>query len=99
MTKYLMKRLQQEYEIKYYVLDAKHCDRDLVPDEKFEPRYLGSHNTGASQIIDSIVRIDFLNAQRHLSDESHGRSEDLSKRLSRYYERNLQKIDSDLAAL
>lgn len=99
MVDYLTKRLQQEYEIKYYVLDAKQCDSELIPHGGYEPRYLGSHNTGASQVVDSIVRIDFLNAQRHLSDESHGRSEDLSKRLSRYYERNLQKIDSDLEAL
>lgn len=99
MVEYLTKRLQQEYEIKYFVLDAKQCDSELIPDGRYEPQYLGSHNTGASQVVDSIVRIDFLNAQRHLSDESHGRSEDLSKRLSRYYERNLQKIDSDLEAL
>ena len=100
MVEYLTKRLQQEYEIKYYALDAGECDDQFVPSDGYEPFFLGTHLTGASSIVDSIIRVDFLNAQRHLSDvDSHGRSEDLSKRLSRFYERNLQKLDSDLDAL
>lgn len=100
MVEYLTKRLQQEYEIKYYALDANECDDQFVLNDGYEPFFLGTHITGASSIVDSIIRVDFLNAQRHLSDvDSHGRSEDLSKRLSRFYERNLQKLDSDLDAL
>lgn len=100
MVEYLAKRLQQEYEIRYYALDASECSDQFVPNAGYEPFFLGTHTTGASKIVDSIVRVDFLNAQRHLSDvDSHGRSEDLSKRLSRFYERNLQKLDSDLDAL
>lgn len=100
LMEYLTKRLQQEYEIKYYMLDAASCNEDLVPNVNYEPSFLGSHNSGASKIVDSIVRVDFLHAQRHLSDvDSHARSEDLSKRLSRFYERNLQKVDNDLEAL
>ncbi|WP_328532148.1 ATP-dependent endonuclease [Nocardioides sp. NBC_00368] len=100
MVEYLTKRLQQEYEIRYYALDASECSDGLVPNAGYEPFFLGTHATGASRIVDSIIRIDFLNAQRHLSDgDSHGRSEDLSKRLSRFYERNLQKLDSDIDAL
>ena len=100
MVEYLTKRLQQEYEIKYFALDAKQCDGDFVLNDGYEPFFLGTHTSGASKIVDSIIRVDFLNAQRHLSDvDSHGRSEDLSKRLSRFYERNLQKLDSDLDAL
>lgn len=100
MVEYLTKRLQQEYEIKYFALDAKQCDDEFVLNGGYEPFFLGTHTSGASKIVDSIIRVDFLNAQRHLSDvDSHGRSEDLSKRLSRFYERNLQKLDSDLDAL
>lgn len=100
MVEYLTKRLQQEYEIKYFALDANQCDDEFVPNQGYLPLFLGTHTSGASKIVDSIVRVDFLNAQRHLSDiDSHGRSEDLSKRLSRFYERNLQKLDSDLDAL
>jgi predicted ATP-dependent endonuclease of OLD family len=100
MVEYLTKRLQQEYEIKYFVLDANQCDEEFVLNKGYKPFFLGTHTSGASKVIDSIVRVDFLNAQRHLSDvDSHGRSEDLSKRLNRFYERNLQKLESDLDAL
>lgn len=100
MVEYLRKRLQQEYEIKYFVLDAKQCTEDLVPEEGYEPFFLGTHGSGASKILESIVTVDFLHAQRHLSDvDSRGRSEDLSKRLSRFYERNLQQLEGDLDAL
>ncbi len=100
MVEYLGKRLQQEYEIKYYALDANECDDQFVLKEGYEPFFLGTHTTGASSIVDSLIRVDFLNAQRHLHDgDSQRRGEDLSKRLSRFYERNLQKLDSDLDAL
>lgn len=100
LVDYLTKRLQREYEIKYAILDATKCDSDLIPLPDYEPYHFGSHNTGASKIVESIIRVDFLNAQRHLSDdESRGRSEELSKRLSRFYERNLQKLEDDLGAL
>jgi predicted ATP-dependent endonuclease of OLD family len=100
MVEYLNKRLQQEYEIKYFVLDANQCDKEFVLNEGYDPFFLGTHTSGASKVIDSIIRVDFLNAQRHLSDvDSHGRSEDLSKRLSRFYERNLEKLEGDLDAL
>lgn len=100
MVDYLTKRLQQEYEIKYYSLVARECDERLQLMDGYEPRFLGTHATGASKIVDGIIRVDFLNAQRHLSDvDSHGRSEDLSRRLSRFYERSLQKLESDVGAL
>jgi predicted ATP-dependent endonuclease of OLD family len=100
MTEYLTRRLQSEYEIKYYVLDARRCDGNLSFDAQYEPYFTGTHNSGAARVLDSLIRIDFLNAQRHLVDSDQGaRGEDLSRRLSRFYERNLQKLDDDTAAL
>jgi predicted ATP-dependent endonuclease of OLD family len=100
LTDYLSKRLKLEYEIKYAILDAAQCNEDLVPEAGYEPFQLGTSNSGASKIVESLIRVDFLNAQRHLSDdESHGRAEDLSKRLGRFYARNLQKFENDLDAL
>jgi predicted ATP-dependent endonuclease of OLD family len=97
---YLKKTLTSEYEIKYYVLDARQCDDDLNPSASYTPFPLGSINSNAGEIVRKLVKVDFLNAQRHLTDaESHGRAEDLSRRLSRYYQRNLQKFETDLAAL
>ncbi|MHA3021840.1 ATP-dependent nuclease [Mycobacterium sp. BMJ-28] len=100
LSEYLSKRLQQEYEIKYFLLEANQCNEDLQPREDYTPFPLGNQSSGGSKLIDSIIRVDFLSAQRHLTDaDSRGRSEDLSKRLSRFYDRNLQKLDIDPEAL
>lgn len=100
LTDYLTKRLTHEYEIKYYVLDARQCDDDLVPKPGYIPYYLGSKSSRAAEVVSALIKVDFLNAQRHLTDsESHGRAEDLSHRLSRYYQRNLEKYEADLTAL
>ena len=48
----------------------------------------------------SLLRVDFLHAQRHLSDAAGGgRAEDLSRCLSRFYERNLEKRGDDYDAI
>jgi predicted ATP-dependent endonuclease of OLD family len=100
LTDYLTKRLTNEYEIKYYLLDANQCNADLVPKNDYEPFFFGTLTSGAAGIVDGLIKVDFLDAQRHLSDSaSHARAEDLSKRLSRFYQRNLQKIETDLKAL
>ena len=100
LTDYLAKRLRSEYEIRYSVLDIGRCDADLKPEADYEPYPLGTVESGAAKLIESLIRIDFLNAQRYLSDtESHGRDEELSKRLSRFYTRNLDKREDDIEAL
>ncbi|MFX5550641.1 ATP-dependent endonuclease, partial [Acinetobacter baumannii] len=46
-----------------------------------------------------LLTIDVLHAQRHLSDAAGGsRSEDLSRCLSRFYDRNLEKRGEDFEA-
>lgn len=99
MVDYLARQLRDEYEIKYFVLDAKQCT-DLLPNSGYEPFPLGTQSSGAAKVLESIVRVDFLDAQRHLADaESRGRGEDLSRRLSRFYDRNLPKPTDDVVAL
>jgi predicted ATP-dependent endonuclease of OLD family len=100
MTDYLTRRLRAEYEIRYSVLDHGSCGTDLKPAAGYEPYPLGTVESGAAKLVESLIRIDFLNAQRYLSDtESHGRDEELSKRLSRFYTRNLDKREADIEAL
>lgn len=100
LVDYLTRRLQKEYEITYAVLDAQQCDADLVPNSDYEAFPLGSPSDRPAKIVESIVRVDFLDAQRHLADgESRTRGEDLSRRLSRFYDRNLPKPVDDVAAL
>jgi predicted ATP-dependent endonuclease of OLD family len=93
---YLQKRLNDEYKLCYYKLDAAKFDDELKADAGYVPPQL----TDGAKILDSLIRVDFLDAQRYLSDsEARGRAEDLSKRLSRFYLRNLDKRDPDLSAL
>lgn len=100
VTDYLQKLLSNEYQLYYYVLDSTKFDRENQAEEGYYPLKLGDDNERpGNRIIRSIIKIDFLNAQRHLSDNnSSGRSEDLSKRLNRFYERNLQKREDDFEA-
>jgi predicted ATP-dependent endonuclease of OLD family len=100
LTDYLSRRLRTEYEIRYFVLDAEQCDPDLRPNTGAELFPLGANSAQAAKIVESLIRVDFLDAQRNLSDEdSHGRYENLSKRLSRFYSRNLRQHDEDVEAL
>lgn len=88
MTDYLQRELKSEYELRYFILDRTRFDEttfqeigNYVPDEL-------SGEPGGGTILKSLIHIDNLGAQRHLADpnpEAGGRSEDLSKRLSRFY--------------
>ncbi|XJC80915.1 AAA family ATPase (plasmid) [Delftia tsuruhatensis] len=100
LTKYLTKELSKEYTFRYYVLDERSfVDYQAAAD--YEPQPLGKEQGGAT-ILKSLVRVDFLRAQRHLDDPdaaSSDRAESLSRRLSRFYHRNLEKRGDDHAAL
>jgi predicted ATP-dependent endonuclease of OLD family len=93
---YLRKRLTTEYRLCYYKLNADNFDDQLTAEAGYMPPKL----EGGAKVVDSIIKVDFLDAQRYLSDsEARGRAEDLSKRLSRFYSRNLDKRNPDLSAL
>src|ERR1035437_820790 len=93
---YLRKRLSDEYWLCYYKLDADKFDEELTAEAGYVPSQLAE----GAKALGSLIRVDFLDAQRYLSDsEARGRAEDLSKRLSRFYSRNLDKRDPDLSAL
>lgn len=101
LVDYLEKHLKHTYEIHYYVLDHEKFNKDFQQQEDYSPLRLGDdkERTGA-KILKSLIKVDLLNAQRHLSDTgSAGRAEDLSKCLNRFYERNLQKVDNDIEAM
>lgn len=100
LTKYLTKELSKEYTFRYYVLDER-AFVDYRATAGYEPQPLGKEPGGAT-ILKSLVRVDFLRAQRHLDDPdaaSSDRAESLSRRLSRFYHRNLEKRGDDHAAL
>jgi len=101
LTKYLTKELNKEYTFRYYVLDERAFLNYQVKEADYEPLPLGNE-PGGTAILKSLVKVDFLRAQRHLDDPDAGssdRAESLSRRLSRFYHRNLEKRGDDHAAL
>ncbi len=93
--------LRHEFKLRYYVLDHAKFDAEFQPAAGYEPLLLTSdQGRGGNDLLQSLLRVDFLQAQRHLSDAAGGaRVEDLSQCLSRFYERNLQKRGDDYNAI
>lgn len=102
MYEYLVSSLNDEFGLKYYVLNRASFGPDYRAQQGYVPDQiaLDQGRTG-KQILNSLVRIDVLNAQRHLADKSGAgnRAEDLSRHLSRYYSRNLDKREEDFDAM
>jgi predicted ATP-dependent endonuclease of OLD family len=101
MTDYLQRELKNEYELRYFILDRTQFDESFREVGDYVPDELGGE-PGGRTILKSLIHIDNLGAQRHLADsspEAGGRSEDLSKRLSRFYKRNLNQRQDDHTAL
>ena len=101
MTDYLQRELKSEYELRYFILDRTKFDENFREIGDYVPEELGGE-PGGGTILKSLIHIDSLGAQRHLADpnpEAGGRSEDLSKRLSRFYKRNLNQRQDDHTAL
>ena len=97
---YLRDTLHDEYELRHFVLDPARFDTDMVAEDGYVPSSLAGRDRSGREILNSILRIDFLDAQRHLSDSAGGgRAEDLSRVLSRFYGRNLEQKGDDLEAL
>jgi len=97
---FLRDHLNDEYELRYFVLDPAKFDANMVAEAGYVPASLSGRDRSGREVLSGILRIDFLNAQRHLSDSPGGaRAEDLSRVLSRFYGRNLEKKGDDLDAL
>lgn len=95
---FLGKNFNQEYEFRYFVLDESKVNNDFIEEAGYVPSQL-QPDVGKS-LVRSLLRVDTLHAQRYLSDQnSNARAEDLSKCLSRFYKRNLEKREEDHEAL
>lgn len=101
LTDYLQRELRSEFEFRYSILDRNSFDENFKEIGDYVPDLLGGDPGGAT-ILKSLLLVDNLGAQRHLADpsgEGGGRAEDLSKRLSRFYKRNLDQRQDDHSAL
>lgn len=101
LREFLEEELQREYEFKYFVLDEAQFNDELEPNAGYEPQeLLRDQGRTGKDIVNSLIKVDFLHAQRHLSDSEGGsRSEELSRHLSRYYQRNLERHSDDYNAI
>jgi predicted ATP-dependent endonuclease of OLD family len=101
LREHLTDNLQREFELRYYVLDHARFDDSFTEAADYTPLQITSDKgRSGKEILNSLLRVDFLSAQRHLSDNAGGnRAEDLSHCLSRFYERNLEKCEDDYNAI
>ena len=100
LREFLRDRLHDEYELRYFVLDPSRFGAQMVAEDGYDPAALTGRDRSGREILNSLLHIDFLNAQRHLSDSPGGsRAEDLSRVLSRFYGRNLEQKGEDIEAL
>ncbi|MBF0154221.1 MAG: AAA family ATPase [Magnetococcales bacterium] len=96
---YLRKELNNSYATHFYVLDPAKFGQDGCEDAGYVPGKLGE-GTGNKclDIIKSLIRVDVMSAQRHLTDQDSSpssRSESLSKRLSRFYRSRSEGREND----
>ena len=100
LSEFLESEIRREYEFKYFVLDAAQFNDELQPNEGYVPlEFLRDEGRTGRDIINSLIKVDFLHAQRHLSDSGGSRAEELSRHLSRYYTRNLERHREDFNAI
>jgi len=102
LTDYLSKKdvLHREYQLQYYVLDQDGFTEELEEKKGFVPQSLQTTSErGATRIVESIIKVSCLNAQRHLSDNESGRDENLSRRFSRFYRRSCEQCATSPNAL
>ncbi len=80
--------LNQHFNIAYYALDGSSeeaVERSLSPEE-------------GKRVLKSLVRVEFVDAQRKIDDYEHGGSTRLSKLFTGYYKRNLTQAQAADAA-
>jgi hypothetical protein len=101
MREYLASNIKREFGLRYYVLDRSKFDDDFAPVGLDEPKSIDRQRGKTGQdILSTLVRVDMLYAQRHLSDTAGGaRAEDLTKRISRIYARGAAERDSHPEAI
>lgn len=80
--------LSRHYSIKYFALEATEGDftaTEIEPDE-------------GRRSLQSLIRLDFIDAQRNIHDQESGRHNRLSSAFAAFYKHNLQKPAENEAA-
>lgn len=96
MWDYLDKILKESYALSYHVLDPESFQND---DSGVVVGPLENSPTAAQNFLKRLVRVDMVDAQRFLSDDSTSNGRDLSRHLRRFYQRNVDTDEIDHDAL
>lgn len=100
MRDYLSREMKNEYSMRYFILDEAQLKAETAEAPYTPKEIIGDAERSGHAIINSLIKVDFLSAQRHLSDgNAQARTEDLSKRLSRFYTRSKKQREDDHNAL
>lgn len=83
--------LKKHFGLKYYVLERPRLDTDLV----LHPL---DYQVGKKALA-SLIRVDFVDAQRNIDDGSTSKSNRLSDIFLDFYKHNLNKMDDDSESL
>lgn len=77
----LPKMLSRHFAVRYYALETDNeptKQTEIKPDE-------------GQRVLTSLIRVDFIDAQRNIDDQDSGRSTRLSAAFSAYYKHNLEQ--------
>lgn len=101
LSDYLKELVSVEFELRYFVLDRARFDDDFRELDSYDPPRIVAEKGGqGASVIDRLMRVDLMDAQRYLSENSSGgRAEDLSRCLGRFYKRNLEQLGTDYGAM
>lgn len=99
LQEYLEKKLHSEYELAYFVLEHEIAEGEQ---HAYSPTAHPLQNSKgeAAATLDGLLTLDYLDAQRFLSDsEANSHTKDLSRSLSQFYQRNLDRFETDTSVL
>jgi hypothetical protein len=100
VTDYLIKRFDQEFEFRYFVLDRSQFDENFNSKPDYVPQPLGDDRRSGAKTLQSLIRVNFMKAQRDMAGEgTSDRAEDLSRRFGRFYKSHLKQHEADFDAL
>jgi predicted ATP-dependent endonuclease of OLD family len=101
LSDFLSRRLTRDFEFRYFVIQREGpVSKDGRHGVRVVRRVVSDSGHGGAQVISRLLKVDFLTAQRHLSDdEGGGRAEEISKQLSAFYRRNLETMGADYSAM
>lgn len=84
----LGKNLSRHYALRYYALQQ---EGETVLESAIEPEE-------GRRVLNGLIRLDFIDAQRNIHDEDSARHNRLSSAFAAYYKHNLEKPEENKAA-